>query len=107
MREPNETQLSRIAGYLGIAQKAGKIVAGDNLAKEALIKKKAELLVLANDAAQWVKDELISLAEAESVPMVFWPDKTGLGLLVGKSPSGALVVLDKRFAKAIVKVIGE
>jgi len=99
----NDQQQQRVAGYLGIAQKAGKIAAGDTAAKEALIKGKASMLVLAEDAAPKVKEELTALAEG--VPVIYWPDKDGLGYLVGKSRRGALVVLDEGFAKAIRKVL--
>ena len=64
----NEEQRRRIAGYLGLAQRAGKIAAGDSAAKTALVKGKAELLVLAEDAADSVKAELQALA-GEEVPV--------------------------------------
>lgn len=105
MTELNEKQSARIAGYLGIAQKAGLISAGDNMVKEALIKEKAEMLVIACDAAPSVKEELTSLAQSQAVPVIQWPNKMDLGLIVGKSRRGALAVLDKGFAEAISKVV--
>ena len=101
----NEEQRRRIAGYLGLAQRAGKVAAGDSAAKTALIKGKARLLVVAEDAADSVKDELRALA-GEEVPLLFWPDKNGLGLIVGKSRRGALALTDEGFARAIGKVLG-
>ena len=100
----NEEQRRRIAGYLGLAQRAGKIAAGDSAAKTALVKGKAELLVLAEDAADSVKAELQALA-GEEVPVLLWPDKSDLGLIVGKSRRGALALTDEGFARAILKVL--
>ena len=100
----NDTQRRRIAGYLGLAQRAGKIAAGDSAAKTALIKGKACLLVLAEDAADSVKDDLTALA-GEEVPLLLWPDKADLGLVVGKSRRGALALTDEGFARAILKVL--
>lgn len=100
----NEEQRRRIAGYLGLAQRAGKIAAGDAAAKTALSKGKAWLLVLAEDAADGVKAELRALA-GEEVPVLFWPDKRDLGLIVGKSRRGALALTDEGFARAIEKVL--
>lgn len=95
------TEQAKIAGYLGIAQRAGKIAAGDMASREALKKGKAYLLVLAADASPQVKQELLALAEDE-IPVLEWPDKLDLGRIVGKSRRGALAVLDQGLAKAIV-----
>ncbi|MBQ6807658.1 MAG: ribosomal L7Ae/L30e/S12e/Gadd45 family protein [Firmicutes bacterium] len=100
----NEQQKARLAGYLGIAQRAGKIAAGDMLAKEALQRKKASLLVLAEDASSTVREELLALA-GDKVPVLSWPDKEDLGRLVGKSRRGALALLDPGLAKAMLKVL--
>lgn len=99
----NEAQRARVAGYLGLAQRAGKIAAGDTAAKTALLKGRACLLVLAEDASAAVREELLALAG--SVPVLFWPDKNDLGLIVGKSRRGALALLDEGFAGAIAKVL--
>ena len=102
----NEKQKMRIANYLGLAQRAGKIAAGDMLAKNALINGRAEMLILADDAAEKVKEELLAIAK-ECVPVLSWPTKAELGYIVGKSPRGALALLDNGFAKAIKKVCDE
>ncbi|MBR5430676.1 MAG: ribosomal L7Ae/L30e/S12e/Gadd45 family protein [Firmicutes bacterium] len=100
----NEAQRARVAGYLGLAQRAGKIAAGDTAAKTALLKGRACLLVLAEDASAAVREELLALAGSD-VPVLFWPDKNDLGLIVGKSRRGALALLDEGFAGAIAKVL--
>lgn len=102
----HESERQRIAGYLGIAQRAGKIAAGDMAAREALQRAKAYLLVLAADVSPKVKEELTGLAGAD-VPLLVWPDKQELGRIVGKSRRGALALLDEGFARAIVKVLAE
>ena len=105
MTELDPVTRDRIAGYLGIAQKAGKIAAGDNMALEALKKGRAVMLVLAEDAADTVKQELSDMAAAMQVPVLIWANKTDLGLIVGKSRRGALALLDQGFADAINKVL--
>ncbi len=99
----NEQQRTRLGGYIGIAQRAGKAAAGDVSAREALLKGKASLLVLAADASAQVRRELLDLAE--DLPVVEWPDKLDLGRLVGKSRRGAVAILDQGLAKAMVKVL--
>lgn len=100
----NEQQELRIANYLGLAQRAGKIAAGDAAAKEALLRGRACLLVLAEDAAPQVKQELSGLA-GHSVPLISWRGKDDLGRIVGKSRRGALALLDPGFAAAILSCI--
>ncbi len=104
MDDLTKQQSSRIAGYLGIAQKAGKIAAGDNMVKEALKRNKVELLVLADDIAVKLKEELSFAAEEQGITILQWPNKIDLGLIVGKSRRGAVAVLDTGFAQAIKKV---
>ena len=105
MNNLTSQQLQRIAGYLGIAQRAGKIISGNNMVKEALLKKKVELVVIADDAAEIVKTEIISIAHRRRVDILFWPNKVNLGLIVGKSQRGSLVLLDAGFATAIKKLL--
>ena len=98
------TETERIGNYLGLAQKAGKIAAGDQNAHAALKSNKAFLLVLAADVAESVRKELLPLAEASATPVIIWPeDKIALGLLLGKSKRGAVAVTDQGFAEAILK----
>jgi ribosomal protein L7Ae-like RNA K-turn-binding protein len=104
MNELDEQQRIKIAGYLGIAQKAGRIAAGDNNVREALKKKKVELLVLAQDVSAQIKEEITLIANEQGIGIIYWPNKLDLGLVVGKSKRGAVGVLDPGFAKAIIKV---
>lgn len=94
----------RIGNYVGIAMKAGKISAGDAAAFNALKAKKATLLLLAEDTAAATAKELLVLAEAGNLPVLWWTDKVALGLLVGKSRRGALALLDEGFTRAILKL---
>jgi len=96
-------QRQRIANYLGLARKAGKIMAGDALTREALLKGRAALVVIALDAAPKVREELTALA-GTAIPVLYWPDKEDLGRIVGTSRRGALALLDEGFAKAIMKI---
>lgn len=105
MSDLSAEQRRRIAGYLGIARKAGCITAGDQMVKEALLKNQLHLLVLAADVAESVRSELIRLAEQREVAILVMASKEELGLIVGKSRRGALGVLDPGFAAAIKKVM--
>ena len=105
MRQDQDVD-KKIAGYLGLAQKAGKIAAGDRMAMEAMKKDGVFLLMIAEDIAEAPRKELLQAATMRGVTVFHWQDKATLGLVTGKSPRGALAVLDKGFAEAIKKIYG-
>jgi len=94
----------KIAGYIGIAQKAGKIASGNNNVLAALNSGRVQLLLLAKDIAPGIAGELQEVAAKKNVPFQTWGDKLELGLMAGKSPRGSLAVLDEGFAKVINKL---
>jgi len=96
-------QDAKLASYLGLAQKAGKIASGDAAVSTALNKKQVKAVFVAYDTAQSVLDELFKLPSAAT--FYRWNIKSELGRLVGKSPRGCLAVLDEGFYKAILKII--
>ena len=92
-----------IAGALGLAQKAGKAVSGDQGVKEALAAGKVRLLVIADDVSPRTDKELKFLAEKSSVPVVKCMERNALGQCIGKAPRAAVAVLDAGFAGLILK----
>ena len=103
---PDENIRQKISGYLGLAQRAGKMAAGDGAAREALLKGKAVLLLLAQDAAATVREELQALCIAAELPLLLWPDKTDLGLILGKKFGTKLAGKASILGGAILLLIG-
>lgn len=95
----------KVAGYLGIAQKAGKVAAGDSAVLAALENRRACLVLVATDAASGVREEIIAKSQAQGLPFITWGNKITLGLCVGKSQRGAVAILDKGLANAIQKLL--
>ncbi|MGI6361114.1 MAG: L7Ae/L30e/S12e/Gadd45 family ribosomal protein [Bacillota bacterium] len=93
----------KLANYLGLAQRAGKIAAGDNPAFKAVEKGQSKLLLVAKDAAEQIKKQF--QASCPKGGLYEWQSKAVLGYAVGKSPRGALAVLDEGFAKAIKSLL--
>lgn len=103
----SEGAVKSIAGYLGLAQKAGKLAAGDRAALAAIEKNQAKLVVRAADASPKVAEELEQALTKRAIPLLVFADKRSLGVMVGKSPRGALAVLDLGLARAILRVAAE
>ncbi|MGI5891484.1 MAG: RNase P modulator RnpM [Bacillota bacterium] len=95
----------KIANYIGLAQRAGKIIAGDAMAISAVKSKKAKLVIVANDAATQVKRDFEMACESRKINVYYWQNKVVLGYIVGKSARGALAILDAGFAMVIEKML--
>ena len=52
----------RVLGMLGLAAKAGKITFGADSCKEAIMKNKVKLIILAQDASERTKTKFIDMA---------------------------------------------
>ncbi|MCI8335964.1 MAG: 50S ribosomal protein L7ae [Peptococcaceae bacterium] len=93
----------KIKALLGFAQKAGKIISGDDMVISGMKKKQVFFIVLALDASAYVKKEVLHYAEKYQVPYALAFDKAELGLAIGKSPRAVLGVIDKNFAAGMQK----
>ena len=106
MKNPvlSENMQKKAVGYLGLAQKAGKIAAGDLAVMNALKNGSAKIIIIATDTAPSVMAEVEKRLVKKQVPVYLWGEKIFLGSIIGKSRRGALAVLDQGFADAIEKV---
>lgn len=95
----------KIKALLGFAQKAGKIISGDDMVIAGMKKKQIFFVVLASDASDSVKKEVLYYIEKYQVPYVIGFAKAELGLAIGKSPRAVLGVTDKNFAVGMQKNI--
>lgn len=95
--------MSKLKSALGLAQKAGKVAAGDIGVEGALQGRKAKLLLIAQDAAEATKKNLHSTAARYSVPVYEVLSKIELGLAIGKSPRSSIAILDKNFVIMVEK----
>ena len=93
----------KIKALLGFAQKAGKIISGDDMVITGIKKKQVFFVVLALDASDYVKKEVLHYIEKYRVPYVMGFVKAELGLVIGKSPRAVLGVTDKNFAVGMQK----
>ncbi len=91
-----------IGSLLGLAQRSGCLVSGDVAVREALVRGKAKLLVIAGNATARTKQELSSLAEKYSIPVVVFGTKEHIGALIGKSPRSSAAFLDENMIRAVL-----
>ncbi len=98
-----EAVSKKIYSYLGLAQKAGKLVAGEFLTEKAIQEKKAELILLSEEASANTRKKFIDGATYYGVPIYLIGSKEELGHCIGKEFRASVAVLDTGFAAAIMK----
>lgn len=97
---------SRILGYLGLANRAGKIISGSSLVCDALRgKNKPELILVAVDASVNIADKVILLASVHSVRAERMLTKEDFGAILGKSSRSAIAVRHSGFVARLVSEI--
>ncbi|MGI5824750.1 MAG: L7Ae/L30e/S12e/Gadd45 family ribosomal protein [Bacillota bacterium] len=115
MNSSNLTE-NKVYTLLGFAQKAGKLVSGDDSVFAALNKKSLRLIVVASDLSdnsqKKFRQKLYAAEESDKkrdtkIRVCTFGTKISLGHAIGKSPRGLVAVMDENFAKAIAKYLEE
>lgn len=91
----------RIASYLSLANKAGKVVSGSDQVAEKLKKGGAGLLFVATDISTDIGEKFRGLARLKEVPCISLFTKERLGELLGKELRSVLVVMESGFVGSI------
>ncbi|WP_227766600.1 L7Ae/L30e/S12e/Gadd45 family ribosomal protein [Zhaonella formicivorans] len=95
--------LEKINALLGFAQKAGKLVSGDNTCRAKF--KKIHLIVLASDCSPATNEYYRALCHREKKPILTMGNRVELGTAIGKSPRTVLGITDVNFARQILQLI--
>jgi uncharacterized protein len=100
-RQVMEKLEERIAGYISLANKGGKIVSGSDQVMERLKKGDVGILFLADDISADIGVKFRNLAELKGVPCMTLFSKERLAGLVGKELRSVLAVLRSGFAGSL------
>ncbi len=95
-----------MAALLGLARRAGKLAAGDQMAREAVQRRRAAVVVVATDAGQSTKDRFQRLCGQSKVQCLQYGTKAELGNAVGQTEKAVVAVTDQHFAKGIRAALG-
>ena len=99
----HEAVKKKVLSYIGLAQKAGKAAAGEFLTEKAIQEKKAELVLISEEASANTKKKFIDSATYYSVPVYLFGGKDELGHAMGKEFRASLAITESGLAKAIMK----
>lgn len=97
---------NKFLGLLGIATKAGKIVAGSEIVTESIKFKKAKLVIVAEDASDKTKKNFEYLCNKYEIKIIICETIDNLSMAIGKKNKAILCVKDKNFADEMVRIYG-
>ena len=96
----------RLRGYLGLANRAGKALIGEAIAK-MWTRKKIFLLIMASDAHSNTQAKLAHAAELDKILVIRLSSKAELGQALGFDEVSTVAIIDKGLSQAIIDVIKE
>lgn len=90
---------------LGLAQRAGRLVSGFDAVKRAIVRGRAHLIVISQDASANTAERVRRIAAARGVPCVAWADMRTLGAAIGRRDRAVIAVVDPQMAEAVRKAL--
>lgn len=95
-------QKRKILNLIGLAQRAGKVVSGTDLAIQAIIHKEAQIIFIANDIAENTLTDIMLKVDKQPVVDTFSGEE--LSNAIGK-PRKVLIIKDSGFKNALIKML--
>lgn len=96
----------RILGYLGLANRAGKIISGGSLVSDAIRSKtKPGLILVAEDVSESIGEKIVVLANVHKIRSEQVLTKDDFGAILGKAPRSAVAVRQGGFVARLVSEI--
>lgn len=93
--------MNKFFSLLGLCKRAGKLVAGEVAAEQAVRKKQAFLLILAQDASKNTKKKFTNSAVYYELPLAEIGTKEELGRAIGAEMRSIIAITEKGFAKKL------
>lgn len=97
----NEKWLS----FLGLANRAGKIITGEELVVKEIQKQRVKLVLLANDASSNTTKKITDKCNFYNVPLRIVSDRYQLGQSIGKEARVVVAVMDPGFSKKLKQML--
>jgi predicted RNA-binding protein YlxR (DUF448 family) len=83
----------RILGYIGLANRAGKIISGGSMVTDAIRgAHKPGLVLVAKDVSASIGDKIVLLAEVHGIACRHIMTKDDFGAILGKAPRSAIAI---------------
>jgi ribosomal protein L7Ae-like RNA K-turn-binding protein len=90
---------------LGLANRARKIISGEELAVKEIRGGRAKLVLLSEDASANTKKKITDKCNSYHVPIKMVEDRYKLGQAIGKDARVVVALLDDGFAKKLLTLL--
>lgn len=97
--------INKTLGMLGIAAKAGKIIAGSEIVIENIKKRKVKLIILAKDASEKTKKNIILCCQNNNINAIEYGTIEENSRAIGKENKAIIGIMDNKLALAILNKI--
>ncbi|MGL5756014.1 MAG: L7Ae/L30e/S12e/Gadd45 family ribosomal protein [Paraclostridium sp.] len=101
----NNVNEAKIYSFLGLAQRAGKLVSGEDSTMLDVKKNRVKLVIVADDASNNTKKLFKDKTSYRNINCVTYSTKLQLGLAIGKAPRAVMGIKDASFANKILDLI--
>ncbi|MFD3445505.1 YlxQ family RNA-binding protein [Microbacteriaceae bacterium 4G12] len=91
--------------FLGLANRARKIISGEELVVKEIRSKKAKLVLLAADASDNTTKKITDKTNYYNVPLCKVENRQELGHAIGRDERVVVAVLDDGFAKKLLSML--
>lgn len=95
----------KVISYLGFAKKSGNLVSGVNTCTFAMAKKKARLMILAEDISDNSEKKIMKEIRKYGIEYVKYGTRRELSHAVGAADRSVFAVCDENFKKVILDEI--
>ncbi|RLQ95924.1 YlxQ family RNA-binding protein [Falsibacillus albus] len=92
---------------LGLANRARKIISGEELVLKEVKNGRAKLVLLSKDASQNTSKKILDKCHYYRTPVKMVENRDDLGQAIGKQARVAVAVIDEGFAKKLALLLDE
>lgn len=98
---------AKVLSLLGLCQRAGQLISGEELVLDDVRKRKVSLVILANDASANTEKKVKDKCSYYTIPAYMTSDRYALGQAIGKEARVVLGVRSEGFAKKIAALLNQ
>lgn len=99
--------MNKALNLISLAQKAGKVRAGEYLTMKTLKEGRACLTVIAADTSENATKRIMKACDVYGCRAVVFGSKKELGHFVGAADKSVVSLTDQGFSKALLKLLGQ
>ena len=97
--------MNKALNLISLAQKAGKVKAGEYLTMKALKEGFAHLVIVASDTSEKSKARIAKECDIYGGKIVVYGNKSDLGHFIGSREKSVICLTDEGFSDALLKLI--